>query len=90
MKRRVSTTALAGCRRAAQWTRALALMALAAANLAALGGSRGYRWLEIGGELAKAAPQEGLQLLTPALADPAQSVLHALAIGLLEKMALHG
>lgn len=65
-------------------------MALTAANLAALGRSPGYRWREIGGELAKAAPEESLQMLRAALGDPAQSALHALAIGLLEEMALHG
>jgi hypothetical protein len=55
----------------------------------ALGKSPGHRWHEIGEELAKAAPEESLRMLGAALADPAQSVLHGLAIGLLEEMALH-
>ena len=45
---------------------------------------------EIGDELSQAAPEESLRLLRAALADPAQPVLHGLAIGLLEEMALHG
>ena len=60
------------------------------AILAALGRSPGYRWREIGGELAQAAPEESLRLLRAALADPAQSALHGLSIGLLQEMALHG
>ncbi len=60
------------------------------AILAALGRSPGYRWREIGAELAKAAPEESLRILKTALADPAQSAFHGAAVGLLEEMALHG